>query len=662
MVKVTFTKFESGKVLLDRYEIVEMLGAGGNGLVYKVKDTLGEGDETRIRALKVAKVTDTSARFLQEIRIAQEASHENLIRIYDSGRLDEEYYYCTMEYMSGGSLEEYLKTNSIEFPQLVSVLKNIASALGMLHANGIIHRDLKPANILLPENFPQSTDVKITDLGLAKNQRREIELTQGEGSMMGTIAYMSPEQAHPRRRLKEGEELDGRTDIFAFGLIAYEMATGKHAYEQSLEDMADVVRELLSDDEIGEIPKKQVPSWFSTLVSRCLRKSREERYERISEVETALEEGKVGFHWRSTKGRVLSHTIAATISMLVAVMHVYMFVEIPNLNTGYGYAGKYIDEITTNTLFKVRGEIPIPEDVVVIAHDEKTYKELGERIDKPWPRKHTAALLERLGKYKPKAIYLDYYFFPNYGDDESNARLAKAMTLNTTYIPKLKGKKGEWVYPEPKFTKASAGLFEANNLESGLGYIRTYNYNYDNLIDSRFYHLELGEGDVPDQRALINYYSNPANISTVSYHEIVKGDEDLSDKIDGKYVWVGVVFNAQLSKESDDTYRTIFNSELPGVYIHATKTENLLRDDWIRSLRADKTFIFNFMLAAVLVYTIMVMPAVVGLWTVTAMIAGVPVVLYLGFLNNYYFQSWVVVVFAALTLIVNSTISRIVNT
>lgn len=605
MTQITILKFEPGNVLLDRYEIVEMLGYGGYAMVYKVKDTIGEGDETRIRALKVAKVRDTSARFLQEIRIAQEINDDGVVRIYDSGRLDEEYYYCTMEYMPGGTLEDYLKEGALDFPTAVEVLKRIASALKALHDQGVIHRDLKPANILLPEDFPKNTDVKVSDLGIAKNQNREVVLTQGDNSMMGTIAYMSPEQCLPRERLVPGEDIDSRTDIFAFGMVAYEMVAGHHIYKDSLNEMADLVKQILSDDEAPSLAadKKKVPPWFSTLVARCLRKEREERYESIEEVCKALDEGKVGFHWRSTKGRILCMIMIYAITMAVAYAHLALFIKIPG-NSYTGIFASSFDSFITKQWFSLRGPVKSNNEVVVIAVDRPSHEELGIRLDKPWPRSVMAQLLEKLSEAPPKAVFLDYIYLKNMGDIAETKRLANAMRGVTTYVVRSRDYENNISLPEDILMKSSAGLFDATINTDTDGAVREfyppgYSDTDETVRAESNYHLQLDRSSLPRYGDLINFYGKPKSITNIPFHKVLK-DEQLARGLKDKYVFVGLYLEVPLSAAAGDVHKTAYAPNMPGVEIHATRMSNLLSRDWIRKLPNKTTILINLLAAAMM--------------------------------------------------------------
>jgi serine/threonine protein kinase len=206
---------------ISHYEIVEQLGEGGMGVVYKARDTR----LNRFVAIKVLphdKVADADRkrRFIQEAQAASALNHPNIITIHDIGQIDG-VDFIAMEYVAGKTLDRLIPKNGLRLAEVLKYAIQIANALARAHAAGIIHRDIKPGNIMVtPEG-----GVKVLDFGLAKLTERseEIDATatmhaaprSEEGSIVGTVAYMSPEQA-------EGKAIDTRSDIFSFGVVLYE--------------------------------------------------------------------------------------------------------------------------------------------------------------------------------------------------------------------------------------------------------------------------------------------------------------------------------------------------------------------------------------------------------------------------------------------------------
>ncbi len=248
------TAWQAG-VPLGPYVLVSPIGSGGMGEVWKARDTRLD----RVVAIKRLK-GEHSARFEQEARAIAALNHPHICQIHDIGP-----DYLVLEYVEGAALKGPLPVE-----EAVRLAIQIAGALEEAHGRGILHRDLKPANIMVTERGA----AKLLDFGLAKlmtSEDSDVTLT-AEGTVLGTAAYMAPEQA-------QGKALDERSDIFSFGAVLYEVLSGRRAFRG--DSMAEVLSAVLRDD-----PKP--PPALAGIVMRCLRKVPEERFQTMAEVRAAL--------------------------------------------------------------------------------------------------------------------------------------------------------------------------------------------------------------------------------------------------------------------------------------------------------------------------------------------------------------------------------------
>ncbi len=265
---------------IGHFEVLELLGEGGMGAVYKARDTrLG-----RLVALKVMRPGWTSdaeqkRRFETEARAASALDHPGILVIYEIGE-DDGLDYIAMEYVSGGTLAGEMGSGPLPVARALSLAAQIAEALASAHAAGIVHRDLKPSNIMRTGD----NRVKIVDFGLAKLvgsplvTREVAEALTASGTILGTAAYMSPEQA-------SGRAVDGRSDLFSLGAILYEMLAGRRPFRG--ESCAATLAAILRDT---PAPLVGVSPRVSSVVERCLRKDPEQRFQSALELKAALEE------------------------------------------------------------------------------------------------------------------------------------------------------------------------------------------------------------------------------------------------------------------------------------------------------------------------------------------------------------------------------------
>src|SRR5579859_3799491 len=272
---------------ISHYRILEKLGEGGMGVVYQARDTHLDR-LVAIKVLQAANVADPDRkkRFVQEAKLASSLNHPNIIHIYDIDTSDG-VDFIALEYVAGGTLGEMVGRKGLALNKALRIAIQVADALARAHAAGIVHRDLKPSNVMVTENGL----VKVLDFGLAKlaepatDQAVPTETAKPvteEGAVIGTVGYMSPEQA-------EGKKVDARSDIFSFGSLLYEMVTGRRAFhgDSRMATLAAILRE--DPKPIGAILENAPPE-LERLIARCLRKDPERRAQNMADVSVALEE------------------------------------------------------------------------------------------------------------------------------------------------------------------------------------------------------------------------------------------------------------------------------------------------------------------------------------------------------------------------------------
>jgi eukaryotic-like serine/threonine-protein kinase len=273
---------------LGPYEIVSRIGAGGMGEVWRARDTrIGRDVAIKVLPPDFASSVDRLHRFEQEARAAGGLNHPNLVTIHDLGT-DNGVPYIVMELLEGETLRERIGTDGtprIPIRKAIEMSVQIANGLAAAHERGIVHRDLKPENIFITPDGR----VKILDFGLAKltavespsDDSRTQKRDTSPGTVLGTVGYMSPEQVR-------GQDVDHRTDIFAFGAILYEMLSGTRAFRR--DSSVETMNAILNDDppEMSSSASHAVPA-VSRIVLRCLEKSRGERFQSARDLAFALD-------------------------------------------------------------------------------------------------------------------------------------------------------------------------------------------------------------------------------------------------------------------------------------------------------------------------------------------------------------------------------------
>jgi serine/threonine-protein kinase len=276
-----------GRVVNDRFKITALIARGGMGKVYRAEQApLGRVCAVKVLNPNYAGEQDPEfhKRFFLEASIASKLTHPNTVTIFDYGRTEDDVYYMAMEYLEGHTLHRAIREAG-HFPEerVAHIARQICRALREAHSLGVIHRDLKPANIFLVEHGDETDFVKILDFGLVKNvsDTKTEDLTQ-TGLFMGSPKYMAPEQIR-------GDRVDARTDIYALGIIMYEMVAGKVPFDRPNSVnilMAHVNEEAPPLRQMN--PNTQVSLALEELIARCMSKAPENRFSSMDEVLAAL--------------------------------------------------------------------------------------------------------------------------------------------------------------------------------------------------------------------------------------------------------------------------------------------------------------------------------------------------------------------------------------
>ncbi len=264
---------------LGRYDLIRVLGTGAMGLVYEARDP-NLGRRVAIKTIRVENLSEEAAakyelRFRTEARSAARLQHPNIVSVYDSGR-DGDTAFLVMEFIEGDDLKYHLdKGDRYTLKQTLGIMGNLLSALDYAHRHGIVHRDIKPANLLIEPGGR----VKLTDFGVARIQDSD-DATRTQGTMVGTLKYMSPEQVR-------GQPIDARADLFAAGVVLYQLLTGKRPFDGDTEFA--IIQQI-----VGHAPapptsfNSRLPPAIDAVMGRALVKSRDQRFATAQEFATVL--------------------------------------------------------------------------------------------------------------------------------------------------------------------------------------------------------------------------------------------------------------------------------------------------------------------------------------------------------------------------------------
>jgi eukaryotic-like serine/threonine-protein kinase len=306
-----------GQTIDGRYQVEKVLGEGGMGLVYKARHTvLGKPLALKVLRPDVSKDDEIITRFRQEAQSASSIGNEHIIDISDFGTLPDSSTYFVMEFLDGVDLTGAIEQETPMRPaRVVHIGKQMCQALSAAHEIGIVHRDLKPDNIFLVRRGGDDDFVKVLDFGIAKVGGNASKLTRA-GQVFGTPHYMSPEQC-------SGSGVDHRTDIYAIGIILYEMATGQVPFDA--DNLMGILTKHLYEEAVP--PRQTVPDMpegLETVILKCIAKNADQRYQTMAEVMADLDQLASGLAPYATRpeptGRMAAMGMGATQAMQAAAV------------------------------------------------------------------------------------------------------------------------------------------------------------------------------------------------------------------------------------------------------------------------------------------------------------------------------------------------------
>ena len=334
---------------LDKYELAEVLGEGGTATVYRAH----QRDIQRDVAIKVLRLKTTQSdafveRFKREIRTIAALNHAHILKLFDYGQRDD-LIYLVMELMVGGSLHGLLENGPLPLDTISRLLEQIASALDYAHGKGIVHRDLKSLNVLLDE----AHNAFLADFGMAKLVNEIVELTQS-GAMMGTPTHMSPEQWR-------GEPVDARTDVYALGVVLYEMLSGRVPFDATtahsmmhmhLNELPPPIREL----------RPEVPDSVQSVLDGALDKDRNQRFHSAGELalafKAALQGERASLHTTIPDNNLPVERAPGSRSSIQPIRRFYVFIAAPaDVVNEYKIALQVLEQLNYDSAFQGRARL-----------------------------------------------------------------------------------------------------------------------------------------------------------------------------------------------------------------------------------------------------------------------------------------------------------------
>ncbi len=480
-----------GATFAGRYEIIEELGSGGMGKVYRVEDTkVGEEVALKVILPEVVASQKNLERFRNELKLARKIKHKNICQMFDLGE-DAGTHFITMEYVSGENLKSFIKrAKRLDIGSAVSLAKEICEGLAAAHKLGVVHRDLKSSNIMIDKEG----EARIMDFGIARSI--ESKKLTGEGKVVGTPQFMSPEQVG-------GEELDRRSDIYSFGIILFEMLTGKVPFD------GDTSLSIAYQHKNEPPPNPrdfntQIPNSLSQLILKCLEKNRDERYQSADELlsnltkierkiptsEKIIPQRKPRHRFQRRRSRLRSLLWPGIVSVAVVTIFGYIFLD------------RMIQKDRTRW----------KNSVAVLPFEDKSLAE----DHKPLCEEMTIALITNLSSCENLKV-IPYRSVSRYGDKaKSNKEIGEELGVATILVPYLKIE-GEKIQILAQLVNASQN-FIIDTFENDSDMEKIFELRHDLFLDVAD---KLGVTFTPEKLRVLTK-REPDSLDAYNYYSIGK--------------------------------------------------------------------------------------------------------------------------------------------
>ncbi len=601
------TQYKSGDIINERFEVVNVLGKGAMGIVYHVKEKLTEIEY----ALKFLSSLDPTIHSeiikeigISEFKIVQKLVHENVVQAYgfeqDNGEKERPKYYIQLEYVKGITLKDKIEkdkqSGGTEFKEALNILMQIANALVAIHFHRelkIVHGDLKPENILITDK----NLVKLSDFGISKIIKKDDGITDQviRWQLQGSLYYLAPEIIEPK--LIEGQDMgliDPRIDVFALGVIAYELLEGVNPFYH--EEVREVKNNILNK-KIPKLTSKQtnIPKTFDTVIAKCTEKDPDERFQSIKEVMTELmrfNSNQSFFEQAIAVKKEIFQAGFQTRNILIAVIATMVFFFVKCLMLIHPWMSKLDDSIETlptSIYFFSRGIIQPPEDIVILYADEMSRKNLWPHTE-IIPKPVMTRVLRKLYDYKPKNIIADYFYSIKEPNPSIESELASEMRKQNVYIVQLENTQRRnnfdplWIEPREVISRAAKGYF-CPKLD-GKFIVSNFNVCLDSEINTFASLFASGGSKAPNKRDKISYYGPHRTIKSYSVLEFLSEPNGIKkEELNEKNIIIGNNNLIDPAGQSPDRFLTPYFSSMPGVEIQATILGNILEGSWIRRLK-----------------------------------------------------------------------------